>query len=506
MPLLKILMAFFVVALMPVAGAQQPTATPTPTPVPDNLADAIRAEFVAAGLGPKAAVSVHVMQTGSRRNIVEIEADRPRKPASLLKLATMAAALDLLGPDDMFTTVVETDGVVEKGILYGDIILKGGGDPSLGPRFSRDPQNTAGILDEWALELKKRGIKVVDGNILGDGTRYENERISRFWEQRDLAEWYSAEVSALCYNDNVHDILWKAGDTGSRPSFEAVPRTTYFSINSSVRVGDPTMVGSRIRLFRFPESNEIRARGLMPPKSTRYELAAMNDPAAWTAHLFMERLEEQGIEVKGTALNRVALQGFDAAQTTDTLTLIEHVSPPLRDMLPIVLGESQNLYAEVFLREIARVMREPTTFMGGGAALTNWLREKRLHRTGFLATDGSGLGSFNRMTARHVTDLLEYMKSSRDAELWRSSLASPGSRSMRSRMQESEFRGIAPRLLAKTGYVTGSHTLAGYLTAHNGKEYAFAIMVVDYEPALSLEARDLVDRIVLIMDESKELN
>jgi D-alanyl-D-alanine carboxypeptidase/D-alanyl-D-alanine-endopeptidase (penicillin-binding protein 4) len=495
---LFLLMLAFVPFLAP--AEQVPITRPA-------VADAIRSALAEAQLGGRTQVSLHVSEVATRRSIAELEPDAPRKPASLLKLATMAAALDLLGPADVFTTRVETDGTFEKGVLYGDLIIKGGGDPSLGPRFTDAPGNMAALLDDWAKQIKARGIKLVDGNILGDGSRYAGPRLSPYWEQRDYAEWYSAEVTGIAFNDNVHDILWKAGSsTGSRVEFEAVPPTKYFAINSTVRVGPVGQVGSRIRMFRFADGAEIRGRGSLPPQTTKYELAAMYDPAAWLAHLFMERLKLRGVEVKGTALNRGALEEFSSAPTTDTLTLITHQSPPISEMLPIVLGESQNLYAEMMLREVAMMMGEEPSFHGGSTALTSWLRSKQLHRTGFLAVDGSGLGSLNRMTARQVTDILVYTATSPYGGLWRASLATPGTRSMRSRFQGGDYAAIQDRLIAKTGYVTGAHTLAGYLRGDSGAEYAFAIMVTDYDPEKSLKARDLVDRIVLLLDESAELN
>ncbi|MBI1293049.1 D-alanyl-D-alanine carboxypeptidase/D-alanyl-D-alanine-endopeptidase [bacterium] len=478
-----------------------------PLPAPKPIAAAVKQALVDAELGADTQVSLSLVELPTGRTLADLDSDVPRKPASLLKLATMAAALDVLGPSDIFTTRVETDGTFEKDVLYGDLIIKGGGDPSLGPRFSDKPDDMIALLDDWAKQIRARGIRVVDGNVLGDGSRYTGPRLSPYWESRDYAEWYSAEVTGIAYNDNVHSILFKAGgSSGSRVDFEAVPRTGYFSVNSTVRVGPEGQIGSRIRLLRFADSPEIRGRGSLPPKSSKYELAAMYDPAAWIAYLFMERLKERGVEVKGTALNRGTLEEFKSASTTDTLTLITHESPRLSEMLPIVLGESQNLYAEMMLREVAIVMGEEPSFTGGAAALTRWLRDNRLHRTGFLAADGSGLGSLDRMTARQVTDILVYTSKGPNAGLWKSSLATPGTRSMRSRFTGSVYASIQDRLAGKTGYVTGAHTLAGYLTSSTGVEYAFSIMVTDYEPEKSLRARDLLDHIVLLIDTSDELN
>jgi D-alanyl-D-alanine carboxypeptidase/D-alanyl-D-alanine-endopeptidase (penicillin-binding protein 4) len=464
-------------------------------------------EFTESRLGPRAQLSIHIADVPRGVTELDINADVARRPASLMKLPTVAAAISVLGLDEIFFTTVETTGPMESGILFGDLVVRGGGDPSLGPRFTRQPSNVTAVLDQWAQAIRAKGIRLIEGNILGDDLRYADDRISPHWERRDIAEWFSAEVSALNYNDNVHDILWRAGaSTGSRVSFELIPPTSYFELNSGVRVGAPGQIGSQLRYFRAPGSTEVRVRGSLPPRTTKYDFAAMHDPAAWTAHLFMERLRARGVQVKGTALSRRAISNLGAEDdpTSESLVFLRHASPPLEQMLPVVLGESQNLYAEVLLREVALALNEEASFRGGAAALTRWMIQNRIHRTGFLATDGSGLGHHNRMTARNVVDVLRFMARGPAADVWRESLATPGQRSMRSRMNGEQFQPLRGRLQAKTGYVTGTHALAGYLTV-GGVDYAFAIMVTDYEPERSLAARDFIDRLTLILSRASAL-
>jgi D-alanyl-D-alanine carboxypeptidase/D-alanyl-D-alanine-endopeptidase (penicillin-binding protein 4) len=435
-----------------------------------------------------------------------MNSDDPLKPASLLKLVTSAAALETLGPDRVFTTTVQTYDAVEKGTLQGDLIVVGGGDPSLGPRFQEEnPSNVSKVLDDWAADLKKRGIRRVQGNVLGDDRRYEEQPLAIGWDPTEYAEWYSAEVSALCYNDNCIDIIWTAGGKqGKQASFRLNPDTKYVTVGSSVRVGPERQKEAQLRYYRFKDANEIRARGTMPQNSEKYDFAAVHDPARFTAHLFMDALRRQGIQVDGNAFNRRAIE-LDDNPTSEPLVLIRHDSPPLRKILPIINGNSQNLYAELMTRETALAMNQPASFEGGSRAVNEWLRQHELQRNGFVMVDGSGLSPINKVPAKMLAGILRYMNESRLAELYRDSLAVPGTRSLRNRFQAEKYAPLRDNLRAKTGYIEGSHGIAGFMSHVRGSEYIFVVMLNDYDERKSDEGRNLVDDIVLLIQQSDVL-
>lgn len=473
-----------------------------------GLAAEVQARFAAADLGRKAQLGLHVIDMKTRRTLVDINSDAALKPASLMKLATVAAALEILGPDEVFRTRLETAAPIVGGSLMGDLLIRGGGDPSLGPRFTAEKSNVSGMIDGWTAQLKARGIRRIVGNVIGDDTRYADERHSPYWEKRDAAEWYSAEVSALTYNDNVLDVLWRSGAAGDRPQFTLIPPTKYVLLNNTVRTTAGTSGEARIRYARFLEGNEIRARGTIPQKAQKYDFFSVPDPARFTATLLAESLKRAGIEVTGAPMNRRLLLGesfsvSDTAPTTATVTLLQTTSPPLAEMLPVVLGESQNLYAEILLREVALATNKPATFQGGAAAVIEWLLQRRIHRTGFLMVDGSGLATLNKMTPRLVSDLLLYQAAQPTATVWKESLAEPGKRSLAGRLREPLHAPLEGRLRAKTGYVSGAVSLAGYLTTADGRELVFTIILNDFDPWRTLEARDWMDEVLPLLQTAR---
>ena len=500
-----ILATLFVGLLSSAAFAQKALPYTDHNPVvTDVLTGQVMDSFFEADLGEQATLSAYLAD--ARRGIVhlDVNADKAVTPASLMKLVTTGAALDVLGPDYRFETTVELDGSIEGGALYGDILIVGGGDPSLGPRLSDDPDDVTKVVREWAKALREAGVRSVVGNVIGDGRRYEDDPVALGWEPLERGEWYSAEVSGLNYNDNVVDVLWKADKgPGRLASYDLRPDTDYVVMTGSVRIvrngREP-----EIRYYRFADSNEIRARGRIPAGARFYDFAAIHDPARYTAYLLMEELRRRKIDVGGAALS-----GHDFLRgdfpTTGTTVVATDTSPPLSDLLPVANTDSVNLYAETMLRETALSLGYPASFREGGRAATDWLIEEGLHRTGFLMVDGSGLSTVNKGTARLFGGLLMAMQKSPHGDLFRESLAKPGGGSLKNRFQEERFVPLADDLSAKTGYLAGTHGLAGYIRNHRGTPYVFTFIVSDYEPGKSREARDFIDDLVLKIHQTEVL-
>lgn len=490
--------AMFCAAML---GAQTDTSA-TLTTDTDPLGTRLMRELTEAKLGPKTRLAVYLADPRTGVAFVDLNSLTPMRPASLLKLVTSAAALDILGADHTFETQVKAIGEIEAGAVKGNLTIVGGGDPSLGPRFQADKDDVTALIKEWAAAIQKKGIKRIEGNVLGDDRRYPAEPAAIGWDPMEFGEWYSAEVSALTFNDNCIDIVWDAGGKqGSKASFKLIPDTKYVTVASSVRTGAPSQKTSQLRYFRFRDGNEIRARGSLPPHSKKYDYAAVHDPAAFVASLLTKELRSRGVVVTGDAFNRRDIEAEDSP-TSESLVLASHTSPPLRDLLPIMNGESQNLYAEVIARETALAAGQPGGFLGAARAVGLWLREKGLHRNGFAMVDGSGLSPVDRAPARLLADILRYEALGPNADLYKDALATPGTRSLKTRFVSDEMAPLKDALKAKTGYIDGSHTLAGFLRHKNGAEYLFVIMVNDYEPDRSAEAREFVDKTVLMLHNS----
>ena len=471
----------------------------------DPLTARLLSGLQSAELGPRARLAVYLADPATGIEYVALGADEPVPPASVMKLVTTAAALESLGPSHTFETRVEAHGVIAGNVLKGDLVIVGGGDPSLGSRFQAKPGEVTLILEDWAAAVRAKGIREVTGNVVGDDSRYVYDPHATGWEPLEFGEWYSAEVSALNFNENVIDVIWTGGKSpGDMAKFRLVPKTEYIVFASSVRTSPESQRVASIRYLRRKESNEIRARGRIAPGAEKYEFASIHDPANFTARLFLDTLAKSGVKVNGSAYSRHA--GADDEPSTETVTLARHTSPPLSELVNVVNRRSQNLYAEVLLREVALRRGAGTDFADATRALTDWLREKGLHRTGFLTMDGSGLSPLDRATPRMIGGILSAMGRSPISDLYKGSLAAPGAEgSLRSRFQSADFEPIRNNLRAKTGFIAGVHSLAGYMKHKRGSEYVFFVAVTGYDTERSVEARDLLDRATLELQQSDVL-
>ncbi|MCC5877327.1 MAG: D-alanyl-D-alanine carboxypeptidase/D-alanyl-D-alanine-endopeptidase [Candidatus Sumerlaeia bacterium] len=461
--------------------------------------------FKEQNLGRQARFSAYVIQQGTGLELVEINADAMLQPASLMKLVTSASALEALGPDRTFETVVELHGEIrDRRELFGHVVIRGGGDPSLGARFARNRNDVTGVLRDWARTIRRLGIREIRGNVFGDGRRYEGPATGMGWDPSEFGEWYSAEVSALNYNENTIDLIWRSGSRrGQLARWEMIPETSYVSLGSSVRTGPDTLNNKMVRYFRFAESNEFRVRGQIPPRETHYDFAAVHDPARYTAWLLREQLIDNGINVRGNAFGHEGID--DDNLTTQPLVVARMTSPPVRELLPIVNGDSQNLYAEVLFREAALESGYPGSFRGGIDATHAWLRSHRLQRTGAVIVDGSGLSPANRLSTRLIGQVMRHALLSEHGDVYRDSLAPAGQRSLRNRMNTADHDPLRPSLRGKTGYLTGVMALAGVMENKNGNPYIFVFLINRYDRGNGLAARDFLDSLPITLYHSDEL-
>ncbi len=459
-----------------------------------DLATAVQDQFTSAGLSQDARLAVMVTRAATGERLVEIDTDTPMKPASTTKLFSASAAVDILGADYRTRTIVETDGVIEEdGTLYGSIIVRGGGDPGLGPRFQDAKYDVTKVMREWAVALKKQGVLRVTGDVVGDDALFTGSRTGIGWYPDEAAEWYMAEIGALTFNDGCVDLHFTANDKVGKPTdVKMVPDVGYFTFKNSVEVAPPETPGvGTVSLFRHDDEGRHIATGSVPKGRTRTRWTAVGDPARFTAAVLLDEMRKQGIVVDGT-YKSASLPSVDIPPVDERTTLISHSSEPLATILEPILANSQNLYSECIARLAAIEAGNGSDFEAVAKTVTDWAGENGLRRNGFLVTDGSGLSSLNRIPARSLNDLLLRMhRDESNGTLLRQSLARPGERgSLSSRLPE-----LTGRLSAKTGSLGDTSTIAGFLTTKKGDDLVVVVMI---DSTSGAEA--VLDRLVLLLD------
>jgi len=469
-------------------------------------------EFVREVLNKPAAQQafwgVAIADLSNGRDVFEINAGKLFVPASNAKLVSTALALEKLGPDYRFSTEVEAGGTVRDGVLEGDLILAGGGDPTLSARTLPYNERRAFAGDrlapmaELAQQLREAGVTQIPGAIIGDDTRYVRQEHGRGWSVNDPLWGYGAPVSALAFNDNIIEMqILPGGRAGQLARVILIPDLPYYQVNNRLKTLGTRTVPTGLQLDREPGSRTILLWGDISVRSAGRRLSlAVDDPALYAAMALRDRLEALGVEVAGETLSQHAYpwefpslkRAAPPAQRPERRKLAAIESADLASMLTVVNKESQNLHAEMLLREVGYRQRGVGSFEAGLLELEEFLEAAGLENKEFEFHDASGLSRHNLITPAGMVKLLAYMWRSPNRADYLESLAVAGEDgTLDWRFARSRARG---RILAKTGSLSHVTALSGYAKTLDGRDLAFSIFVNNFSLPQSY-VRRLVDQI-----------
>ncbi|MBM4182701.1 MAG: D-alanyl-D-alanine carboxypeptidase/D-alanyl-D-alanine-endopeptidase [Gemmatimonadetes bacterium] len=439
---------------------------------------------LAAAIGPTTwrgaswGVVVRSLDTGD--TLFALDPDAPLAPASNLKLLTTAAALRILGPDYRFRTYLMTDGEVVDGVLEGDLVLYGTGDPGISDRFYRRKEDVFGLLIDQLAEL---GIHTVAGDLVGDASFFAGPLRPEGWHPNDLNDAFAGGVSALSFNENVVSFRVVAGAAGEAPAVYTVPENAGLEVVNSARTVAAD-ARPRIAILRDHPLDPIRIDGrLLTGARDVWREMTVPVPAHFAASVFRATLEERGVTVEGSVRvvddpgQSLLADGAITAPALgrrSTRVLARHVSDPLSVYLAVVNKESNNLFAELVFRALGRATSGVASPESASAAVRNALGELGVDMSGVIQLDGSGLSSGSRVSASTFVDVVASMfESPVWPEYW-GSLPQAGTRREMSRMLGTPAAG---NLRAKTGTIDGVSALTGMVRSRTGERLAFSMMV-----------------------------
>lgn len=480
----------------PCAHGQPATPTPPPrTQLAQAVGDAVESDAFGGAFWGVQVVNLRSGEVLHTRN-----AARPFVPASNVKLATTAAALDQLGPDYRYTTTVYATGPVEDGVLRGNLIVRGAGDPTLGGyRQRRDP---ARVFRQWADSLRQSGITRIDGNIIGDARPVPASPFGHGWSWEDLSYGYGAPIGGLIFNENTVDLTVRGRNVGQPARVQLAPfKTEYVSIHNRSRTV-PTNAEEEEEYLRLPGTNIIRVRTRVYPSVVEDATIAISDPTRYFAHSLRTVLQRNGISVDGRAAGLDAVGLTPQYRDSTYQRVASYTSPPLAQIVRTLNYESRNLYAEQLLRTLALEGAPETSedHPPGSAALGIETVRETLVRAGVDTSrvdlaDGSGLSRQNLLTPRAVVKVLQHMwvhPDSATSTAFYESLPRGGEDgTLAYRFQGSD----APTVRAKTGTLSQISALSGYTTTAGGTPVAFSILS-NHHLAESSQARTAQDTIV----------
>lgn len=385
-------------------------------------------------------------------------------PASCQKTVTAATAFYLLGKDYRYHTSLFYTGNINNGILHGDLIIKGSGDPTLGSwRYPSTKMKV--VLNEWIQGIKKAGIKQINGRVIGDATAFDTQMMPDGWIWQDMGNYYGAGASGLTWHENQYDIhLLPGGRTGEPVKLlRTEPVISQLHFVNELKTG-PRGSGDRTYIYTAPYTHLAYLRGTSPAGDKNFQVSgSVPDPALFCANSLQQALIRARIHVTSPVTTVRLLKLSDQKPGDDTLLLYTHVSPPLDSIVYWFLKRSINLYGEHLIKTIALEMNKPVCTDTGVAIERRFWKDKGLSSSALHIIDGSGLSPDNRITTLAMAKVLYQIRNQTWFSLYYNCLP------------------VIHNIHMKSGHINGVASYAGYLNSAEGIPLVFSFIVNNYD-------------------------
>jgi D-alanyl-D-alanine carboxypeptidase/D-alanyl-D-alanine-endopeptidase (penicillin-binding protein 4) len=409
-----------------------------------------------------------------------------------MKLYTTAAILTKLGPAYKYRTLIATNGSITDSSLNGDLIIKGFGDPSISGRLHEG--DILADFRSWADSLKEHGVCRISGSLIGDNSFFTNDILAEGWNWDDEPFWYSAQPSALSFNDNCVDLTVQPAKVVGQPvQISVSPDIGYLNIiNQATTSGiDST---DNLNFSRKRAQNVAVVSGTLPINmESQTESISVEQPGLYFLTMLRNVLEQEGIQVNGeTVLRNVAVTLSD--------TLFIHYSHPLSELIRITNKISHNFYAEQFLKTLGAVYAGEGSFPAGAGVVAEWLHSIGVAPNEFLSVDGSGLSRKNYISPLATITLLRWMYQQGHFPEYYESLPIAGvDGTIKRQMKHTAAQG---NVHAKTGTMSHVRSLAGYVHDTNNHLYIFSIMANNYTVPTAY-IKSLQDKICVLLSNNR---
>lgn len=465
-------------------------------PTKDQITDQARA---IAKKYPSASVSFNLVDLES--NQAAVASYNPQIaliPASTVKSITTAAALEILGEAYRFKTILAiSDPVIKNGILNGDMILQGSGDPTLGSDRVPGNPDLGKIVSLWVKAIEEKGIKEVKGDIVVDNSLFHRNTIPDGWIWTDIGNYYGAGASGLNINENQYKLFFKPGKSvGDQAEVLRVePEIPGITFINDMKTG-PKGSGDNGYIYGGIFSNQRYLNGTIPAGVDEFSIkGSIPDPGLFAADFLKQELMKKGIKVSGNAKVKIdkPIQIASPAQI-----LYTHESPLLSEIVKYTNQFSINLYAESLLNAIGLKKNNRGDTKSGVDAIQEYFKQKGLTDNFLFMVDGSGLSPQNALSSSMFTDFLNKVYHSGSFKPFLESLPIAGQSGTLSAIGRGTE--AAGRVFAKSGSFERVLGYTGYVKGKSGKFYAFSILINNFD-CKSYEVRKEVEKLFVLMSQ-----
>lgn len=416
--------------------------------------------------------------------------DKLVRPASNLKLLTSAAILDELGPDFTYKTYMYGFGNQRGNTWYGDIIIRGAGDPSISGDFYNEDRFH--VFDKFYSALDSLGIQRINGNLIGNDSYFDEQPYPKGWSWEDLSFYYGVEISALSFNNNAVDLTVLADDQiGDTPDIQWFPFDTDYVNFVNEQVITPPNSEYDEFYRRILGTNTILLRSKVPQNYVEKESLSVLNASLYFMDTFKKYLEDGGITLSGRIILDDQSHEWDSGQYK---VLGMHESYPLGDLIRNINKDSDNFYSEMILKTMAaeEFQLQGSTELGI-QLVENYAASVGMDTTKIEMSDASGMSPSTLITVEDLSSLLVRMQKEEYFDVYRNSLSTAGiDGSLQHRFKGTPIRG---KIHGKTGYVSGVRALSGYMESATGRPLIFCVITNNYTEKTSYI--DLVQESIL---------
>ena len=393
-------------------------------------------------------------------------------PASTLKIITSATALALLGEDFTFKTDVSYSGEILGSVLNGNLIIKGGGDPTLGS--SRwDRTNKSQILNKILFALQQKGIKTINGNVITDVSDWDTQSLPIGWIWQDIGNYYGAGTSLLCWGENLFELGFTSGKTiGSEVKINNLNSVyPFLNLTNELKTGENGS-GDHVFAYSAPYTSEIYLRGTYGKDLNKEIGVSLPDPPLAMAYDVAKFLAKNGYQTKPSAAAKTNEQ---PKKIKPLLTL---TSPPLKEIVYWLNKKSINLFAEQLVRTIGWKFGKNASITEGVIAIQKFWKEKGVDIASLNIVDGSGLSPQDRVTSLTMANILYQAKKENWFDVYFNSLP------------------IYNNVHMKSGTIADVLAYAGYVNLDSKTPLCFSLIINNYNgstPAMRQKMYSLLD-------------
>lgn len=441
-----------------------------------------------------ASISFYAMDMETGVKVAGLNENMSQSPASTQKIILTATALDVLGSGFQYKTKIEYDSTIKDGVLYGNVYITGGGDPTLGSHFFKSYYGD--FISIWAEKLLNAGIREIKGAVIGDDGIYDQNIIPRKRAWEDIANYYGVGGCGLSVFDNSYTIVFGSGPNDGDPTWikSIRPEIPGLQLANSVKASNDR--GDNAFIFGTPYTYDRFIYGTIPKGKDSFEVdGAIPDPALYTAYLLNEKLSNSGIKIHHKPTTSRLLKIEKSWNPGTKKTIHTTSSPSLQEIVRVTNMVSFNSYPEHFLVHLGAKLKGEANSDAGLEAIKTYWGSKGMDTRGFFPFDGCGLTKYNQIAPTHLVFILNYMKkNSKYFDAFYESLPIAGKSGTLSRVCKGTV--AEDKIHAKSGSIGKVRAYSGYASTLTGKEIAFSIILSNYDCSDS-EARKKLETIMV---------